>query len=441
MKDLTVGKPMKVIWMFAVPMIFGQLFQQLYSLTDTAIVGNYVSTKALGAVGATSVISDMMIGFINSGTMGLAIPVAKYYGAKDYASMRRCICVSAIITLITSIVITALGLIFLRPILKLLDTPSDIIDMSTDYAFIIIAGIIFCSLYNLCANILRAVGDSRTPLIFLAVAVVLNIGLDLLFIRVFDMGVKGAAIATDIAQAVSGILCLTYIFVRAKHLLPQKGEYTVPRSDLSDLIQSALAMGFMSCIVNIGTVILQKPINELGTDIVSAHTTARKVFSILSFMLYIVGNALTTYVSQNMGAGKYERVSKGIRAAIYINMILTTIIVAFGWLAGPSIIRLVAGTTNPAVIDPAVRYIRISVSCFYVLGPLFVLRCAMQGMGRKIIPVLSSTIEMVGKIVAVILLAPRLGYLGVTITEPITWACCTLMLTIIYLIKPVGNNR
>lgn len=437
MKDLTVGRPMKVIWFFAVPMILGQVFQQLYSFTDSAIVGNFVSPQALAAVGATSVISDTMIGFINSGTMGLAIPVAKYYGAKDYSGMRKCICASAIITLITSICITALGLVFLRPLLRLLDTPSNIMDMSEDYAFIIIAGIIFCSLYNLCANILRAVGDSKTPLIFLGIAVVLNIVLDLWFIRSFGMGVKGAAIATDIAQAVSGILCLTYILVKAKHLLPQKGEYRVDKADLSDLIQSALAMGFMSCIVNIGTVILQKSINGLGTDIVTAHTAARKVFSILSFMLYIVGNALTTFVSQNMGAGKYERVSKGIRSAIYINMILTTIIVIFGWLCGPSLIRLVAGTSSAAIIDPAVRYIRISVTCFYVLGPLFVLRCAMQGMGRKIVPVLSSSIEMVGKIVAVIILAPRLGYLGVTITEPITWACCTLMLTVIYLITPV----
>ena len=313
MKDLTVGKPMKVIWLFAVPMILGQIAQQLYSFTDSAIVGNYVSSQALAAVGATSVISNMIIGFLNSGTMGLAIPIAKYYGAKDYHNMRRCIGASAIMTLLASIVLTVLSLIFIRPILVLLKTPDDILDMAASYVIIIIVGIIFCSLYNLCANILRAVGDSKTPLIFLGISVVLNIVLDLMFIRAFDMGVRGAAIATDISQALAGILALIYILVKAKHLIPEKDEYSVEKSDRSDLIQSALAMGFMSCIVNIGTVILQRAINGLGTDIVTAHTAARKIFDILMFMLYIVGNAVTTYVSQNMGAGRYDRVHQGVR--------------------------------------------------------------------------------------------------------------------------------
>lgn len=286
MKDLTVGKPMKVIWLFAVPMILGQIAQQLYSFTDSAIVGNYVSSQALAAVGATSVISNMIIGFLNSGTMGLAIPIAKYYGAKDYHNMRRCIGASAIMTLLASIVLTVLSLIFIRPILVLLKTPDDILDMAASYVIIIIVGIIFCSLYNLCANILRAVGDSKTPLIFLGISVVLNIVLDLMFIRAFDMGVRGAAIATDISQALAGILALIYILVKAKHLIPEKDEYSVEKSDRSDLIQSALAMGFMSCIVNIGTVILQRAINGLGTDIVTAHTAARKIFDILMFMLY-----------------------------------------------------------------------------------------------------------------------------------------------------------
>ncbi len=339
MKDLTVGKPMKVIWLFAVPMILVQIAQQLYSFTDSAIVGNYVSSQALAAVGATSVISNMIIGFLNSGTMGLAIPIAKYYGAKDYHNMRRCIGASAIMTLLASIVLTVLSLIFIRPILVLLKTPDDILDMAASYVIIIIVGIIFCSLYNLCANILRAVGDSKTPLIFLGISVVLNIVLDLMFIRAFDMGVRGAAIATDISQALAGILALIYILVKAKHLIPEKDEYSVEKSDRSDLIQSALAMGFMSCIVNIGTVILQRAINGLGTDIVTAHTAARKIFDILMFMLYIVGNAVTTYVSQNMGAGRYDRVHQGVRAAIIINTIITTVMIIFGWLLSPALIK------------------------------------------------------------------------------------------------------
>ena len=251
------------------------------------------------------------------------------------------------------------------------------------------------------------------------------------------MGVRGAAIATDISQALAGILALIYILVKAKNMIPEKDEYSVEKSDRADLIQSALAMGFMSCIVNIGTVILQRAINGLGTDIVTAHTAARTIFDILMFMLYIVGNAVTTFVSQNMGAGRYDRVHQGVRAAIIINTIITTVMIIFGWLLSPALIKLVAGTSASAIIDPAVRYVRIGVTCFYVLGPLFVLRCAMQGMGRKIVPVMSSTIELIGKVLAVMILTPRLGYLGVTITEPIIWFCCTLMLSIMYLTTPV----
>jgi putative MATE family efflux protein len=439
MKDLTVGKPMKVIFMFALPMILGQFAQQMYSFCDSAIVGNFVSPNALAAVGATSVVSNMMIGFLNNGTMGLAIPIAKYYGAKDYRNMRKCIKSSALITLTATILLTLFGLLFIGRILSALGTPDDIFDMANQYVLIIIAGMFFCSLYNLCANVLRAVGDSKTPLVFLGISVVTNILLDLLFIKVFGMGVSGAAIATVISQALSGILSLIFICTRAKHLLPQKGDGRAEKSDVRDLIQSALAMGFMSCIVNIGTVILQKAINGLGTDIITAHTSARKVFDLLTVVLYIVGNAVTTFVSQNMGAGKYDRVKKGIRDALIINISLSTVIIILGWLVSNPLIRLVSGTSDPAVIEPAVRYIRISVSCFYVLAPVFVLRCAMQGMGRKIVPIMSSLMELVGKILAVMLLTPRLGYLGVTITEPIIWACCTLMLTIVYLVTPVDK--
>lgn len=436
MKDLTKGRPFQVIWLYALPMILGQMAQQLYSFADSAIVGNYVSSNALAAVGATNVVSNMLIGFLNSATLGLAIPIARYYGAKDEKNMRKCIGTAALLTLFSSVLLTLCGLFFIYKILTLLGTPTDIIDMSYAYVKIILAGLIFTSVYNFSANLLRAVGDSVTPLIFLGMAVVLNIGLDLLFIRVFDMGVGGAAYATIISQAVAGISCLIFIFAKCRYLVPKSDEFVVGKTDLADLIQSALAMGFMSCIVNIGTVILQSAINNLGTDIITAHTSARKVFDILCVMLYTVGNAVTTFVSQNMGAQKIERVKAGIRDGILLNTLITTILIILGWLFGPWLLRLVSGTSDTAIIDPAVRYIRISVTCFYLLGPLFVLRCAMQGMGRKIIPIASSTMEMIGKILAVMFLAPRLGYLGITITEPAIWACCTLMLSIMYFAKP-----
>ena len=399
MKDLTEGKPIKVIWLYALPMILGQIAQQFYSFCDSAIVGNCINPDALAAVGATSVISNTLIGFLNSATLGLSIPIARYFGAQDQKNMRKCIGVSAILTFVTSIVLTIVGLLFIYDLLVLLGTPEEI----------------------------------------LGIAVMLNIGLDLLFIQGFHSGVAGAAIATVISQAAAGVACFIYIFTKCDFLIPKKDEYRVDHTDFSDLVQSALAMGFMSCIVNIGTVTLQSSINKLGTNIITAHTAARKIFDILDVALYIIGNAVTTFVSQNIGAKRIDRVKSGIRAGILINTIATTLIILVGFPTAPLLLRLVAGTSDAAVIDPAVMYIRISMCCFYVLGPLFVLRCAMQGMGRKIVPVLSSTIEMVGKILAVMFLAPALGYLGVAITEPIIWAVCTLMLTIMYVAKPVDK--
>jgi putative MATE family efflux protein len=436
MKDLTTGKPIKVIWFYALPMIIGQIAQQLYSFFDSAIVGNYISPLALGAVGATSVVSNMLIGFMNSATLGLAIPIARYFGAKDFKNMRKCIGVSALLTMGTAIVLTVASLLGIYKLLVLLGTPDELIGMSYEYVKIILAGLIFTAIYNFCANLLRAVGDSKTPLIFLSISVVLNIVLDLTFIRVFNMGVGGAALATIISQLVSDICCVIYIWRKCSFLVPKHDEFSVNKENFRDLVLTALSMGFMSCIVNIGTVILQSAINGLGSNIITAHTAARKVFDIFTVMLYIVGNAVTTFVSQNIGAGRIDRVKQGVRDGIILNYIITTVLVIVSWIISPWLLSLVAGTHDAAIIDPAVRYIRISVSCFYVLAPVFVLRCSMQGMGRKLVPLASSTIEMVGKILAVMLLTPRLGYLGVTITEPIIWLCCTLMLSIMYVANP-----
>ena len=246
MKDLTEGKPIKVIWLYALPMILGQIAQQFYSFCDSAIVGNCINPDALAAVGATSVISNTLIGFLNSATLGLSIPIARYFGAQDQKNMRKCIGVSAILTFVTSIVLTIVGLLFIYDLLVLLGTPEEIIHMADKYVKYILAGLIFSAIYNFGANLLRAVGDSKNPLIFLGIAVVLNIGLDLLFIQVFHSGIAGAAIATVISQAVAGITCFIYIFTKCRFLIPQKGEYLVNRTDFSDLVQSALAMGFMS---------------------------------------------------------------------------------------------------------------------------------------------------------------------------------------------------
>lgn len=433
MKDLTRGYPAKIIIMFAIPIICGNIFQQLYNIADSKIVSTYVSTNAFAAVGATSVVSNTIIGFISGLTQGFAIPVANSYGAKDRLRMRRYVAGTILLSVSAAVLLTVLSLLFIERILQALHTPSDIMQDALAYVRIILAGIILTALYNMCANVLRAVGDSRTPLYCLVTAVVLNVALDLFFVRVLDMQIKGAAYATVISQAVAAVMCMCYIGVRFRELLPRKEEWKLESGQYSDLITTGLSMGLMSCIVNIGTVVLQGAINGLGTAIVAAHTAARRVFDILTVALFSIGIAMTTYVSQNMGAGKPERVKQGVRQAMVIVTLITTVLIIVCFAFGGPVFRWITNSDDREIIAPAVMYSRISIVFFYVLGPLFVLRCSLQGMGRKVIPVCSSVLEMVVKILSVQFLVPAFAYKGVAYTEPISWVVMTILLAAAYM--------
>lgn len=436
MKDLTKGYPAKVILLFALPLICGNIFQQLYNLADSKIVSTFVGTGAFAAVGATSVVSNTLIGFINGLTQGFAILVANSFGAKDYPKMRRFVAGSVLLTAFVTVVLMIGGQLFIAPILQVLQTPEDIMGEALAYVRIILVGIVFTALYNLCANILRAVGDSKTPLYCLLFAVVANIFLDLLFVGVFRMGIQGAAYATVLAQALCGGLCAFYMLMRFKELLPRKEEWELAKGQYHSLITTGLSMGLMGCIVNIGTIVLQSAINGLGTKIVAAHTGARRVFDILMIVIYTIGFSMTTFVSQNMGAKKVERIKQGIRHALVIVSVETTVLIALCFAFGEPVLRWITSSSDTEIIGAAVMYIRVGIVFFYALGPLFVLRCSLQGMGRKVIPVCSSVLEMLVKILSAAFLVPALGYFGVALTEPLSWVIMTLVLSVAYLVKP-----
>jgi len=432
MKELTKGRPAKVILLFAIPIILGSILQQLYNLADSKIVSTYVGTDALAAVGATSVISDMIIAFLNGLTQGFAIPISESFGAKDYKKMRRYIAGMMSLTVLIAALTSGFILYFIRDILKGLQTPEEIMEDAITYIRIIIAGIILTALYNMLANILRAVGDSISPLICLIVSVLLNVGMDVLLVSTLGLGVKGAAYATLIAQGLSVAFCVVFILIRFKDILPKRDEWKINGKIYGYLFSSGMAMGLMACIVNIGTVILQRAINNLGTNIVTAHTAARRVFSMLTVSIYSIGVSITTYVGQNMGAKKYDRVRQGIKEAILASTVITTVLVAVCYLFSRFIFQWLANTSDADIIDPAVMYARISIVFFYVLGPVFILRFALQGMGRRIIPVCTSVVEMIIKIVSAFLIIPSLEYLGVAFTEPISWIAMLIPLTIAF---------
>ncbi|MBQ8412731.1 MAG: MATE family efflux transporter [Lachnospiraceae bacterium] len=432
MKDLTTGYPAKVIIRFTIPIMLGYILQQLYSLVDSKIVSEYVGPDALAAIGATVVVSNLIVGFINGLTQGFAIPIANSFGAKDMDRLRKNVAGTILLTFGVAAVLTLLSLLFIEDILIALGTPIEVRQDALDYVKIILAGIILTAIYNGSSNILRAVGNSKVSLYCLMVSVVANIGLDFLFVSVFDKGIKGAAYATIIAQAMSAILCGGYLIAKYREILPKREDFKPYIGMYGNLITTGLSMGLMGCIVNIGTVILQSAINDLGTNIMTAHTAARRVFDIMSVTVYTFGIAMTTFVSQNMGAGKPERIRQGVRHANIIVTIITTVLIVLCYTFARPVFEWVTSTKDSSIVDPAVMYAKISILFFYALGPLFVFRCTLQGMGRKIVPLISSVTEMLVKILSAMFLVPAFAYKGVAFTEPISWVLMTIILATAY---------
>lgn len=434
MKELTKGFPAKVILMFAIPLIIGNIAQQMYNITDSKIVSMYVGEDALAAVGATLAISNIIVGFMNGLTQGFAIVTARHFGSKNEAELRRSVAGTFLLVAIFTVTLTAVGMILVKPVLRLLNTPSEIMSDALGYIRIIIAGLLFSAIFNMCANTLRAVGDSKRPLYCLFGSIVINVFLDILFTKYLSMGIEGAAYATIVSQAICAIACVLVLFIKAKSIIPTRDELIITLREYKELLTFGLAMGFMGCIVNIGTIILQSGINGLGKTVITAHIAARRVLDIMMVLVYTIGFAMTTYVSQNYGAGKIDRIKQGVRHAIVIDTIITTVLIVFCFIFCKDIVAWIASSNNPTIIGNGEMYLKIGVVCFYALGPLFIFRCSLQGMGEKFVPLLTSTMELVIKILSVVFLVPRIGYLGIALTEPISWIAMVTVLFVGYVI-------
>lgn len=428
MRELTTGKPAAIIFTFAVPIVIGSLFQQLYAMIDTVIVGRTIGVDAIAALGSTGYISNLLIGFMSGLTNGFAIITARHFGAGDHVKMRRAVAGTIILGLAVSAVFTVLSKLFLGSFLRLLNTPDDIFDTAYSYIAIILTFMTGAMLYNMSAGVLRAVGDSITPLIFLIMSSVINVGLDLLFVVRLSMGVRGAAFATVISQVFSFVLCCIYIFIRFPYLIPKAEEFRVTVSEITELLSMGLSLALMFSIVELGSLILQRAINNFGTETIAAHTAARKISSILMLPFAAFGSASATYCSQNMGAKRPERVGAGIKSAVLMCWVWSAAAVMFGYLAAPTVIGWIAGTDEGYIIELASRYMRVNTPFYFILAVLAVVRSSLQGLGRKTIPVASSVIEMIGKGIVAFIAAPSLGYFGVMVSEPVVWFFMTVLL-------------
>ena len=366
-KELTSGSPMKLILGFAVPLLFGMLFQQFYSLMDTIIVGRYLGVTALAAVGATGSINFLIIGFCQGICNGFGLPVAQRFGARDYDGVRKYVGNSAILSVLIGGVLTALTVIFCRQILVLMQTPSDIIDLSYNYIVVIFAGIPATILYNILSSYLRSLGDSITPVIFLIVAAVLNIGLDLFFIICLHWEVFGAAFATVLSQAVSGVLCLFVIIRKFDILHLKRSDWVLDASYVRNLLIMGLPMGLQYSITAIGSVILQTAVNTLGSGAVAAMTVGSRISMFMVCPFDALGSTMATYGGQNVGAGKYDRLASGMKSAIILAAVYSAaILVVIIFLARPLIYLFIdpSDTANITQVVAQARQFLITNTCF-----------------------------------------------------------------------------
>lgn len=422
MKDLTKGKISTLILGFAIPVFLGNLLQLTYSLADTRIVGTFLGEQALAAVGATTTISNLIVGFLLGLANGFAIITAQKFGAGDTKRVRKSFAIAIILGAVISIVMILAGIIFINPILNFLNVPQELYAASKQYIIIIIVGLCVTMFYDILMAVMRAIGDTITPLLILAISVGLNIAGDILFVAIWKTGTWGAAAATVLAQFIALIICCFYMIHKYELLRLKKEDFENMESHMiTGMLGSGMSMGFMSSLVNIGSLTLQTAINKLGQEIIVAHTAARKITEIYMIMFSVFGQTMATFCGQNMGARKVDRIKEGMKLAIIYTCVWSTFAMIASYTIGPQLVHMVTGSHKDVVIVNATNYLKFNTIFYYVPAVISIIRNVMQGIGDQITPLVSSGLEMVGKVVIAFTLVPLMGYAGVIVAEPIVW--------------------
>ncbi len=432
-KDLTVGKPLKSIILFMLPIMIGNIFQQLYSMVDTIIVGQTISNQALAGVGVTNSMSLLIIGFVQGLTSGFSVKTSQCFGARDEEGVKKSLAASLALSTVISIVLTFVAVYTTMPLLRLMQTPEDIIGYANDYIVAVYWGLAATVFYNLGSAMLRAVGDSRTPLIFLIFAAVLNVGLDFLFILEFDMGVAGAGWATVLSQAISAVGCFVVMFakfpvyrIRLRHFVSSVKFYW-------QHIALGLPMALQFSIIAIGIMVQQAALNRLGSVVVTAYTAANKIDSIVNQSLAALGSAVATFCGQNYGAMRYDRIRQGVRLSMLVGIICALIGFAFVGLLAKPLTRLFSSEITQEILDYSQLYLLWQGGMYIFLTAIYVYRNALQGIGKSTFAMLGGAIEVAMRVLASLLLTKALGYTGICISNPAAWIGADTFFVISYL--------
>ena len=426
--DMTQGSPARLLLGFAVPIFLGNLFQQLYNLADTAIAGHMLGDTALAQIGATAALYSMLTGFAFGLNTGFALVVSRFFGAGDERGVRRASGWMAVLAAAWAVVLTAGFLLFRRPLLQALNTPETEFEGALSYITIIMAGMPLTMGYNLEAGLLRAVGNSATPLYFLMFSCGLNVLLDWLFMGPLGLGVAGAAAATVLSQGVSAVLGLVYLVRNYPGLRFCARDLRESRALSGELFLTGLSMAMMSTIYSIGSVILQGSINALGSVYIAAQVGGRRLVELFMMPGGAISASAATFTSQNFGVGRRRRIAQGAKAACGMYLAWWAAAMVFAIWFAPAAVRLVTGSRDPEVIASAALYIRISIPLFPPMGYLVIMRNVLQGMRHRIAPLLCSSLELIGKVIFGWWIVPAYGYPAVCACEPATWIVCFLFM-------------
>lgn len=423
--DMTRGDPFRLVLQFSLPLFCSNMLQQVYNLTDTALAGHLLGSAALAEIGATAALYGLIMNFAFGMNNGLALTVSRCFGAGEREGIRRAVGWMVTLSAAVSIVLTTVSLLGRGALLQVLQVPAEVWDGAAAYLTVILLGIPLTMLYNMEAALLRAVGNSVTPLLFLLFSSVLNVGLDAAFMGPLGMGVRGAAVATVLAQGISAVLGAVYL-VRSYpelHFAPAHFKKSARRA-VMNMFWAGMSMGLMSAIYNLGSVALQSSINALGSVYITAQTAARR----MAEMYFIPGGALgigvATFSSQNLGAGRRSRIWQSVRAALKIYFVWWLFVLAFTFLLGEPVLRLITGSSDARIISNAMLYLKISVPIIPPMAVLVILRNMLQGIRHTVEPLLASALELIGKVIFAVWLVPVWGYRAVCFCEPTTWVIC-----------------
>ena len=427
-RDMTVGTPWKIILNFTIPIVIGNIFQQFYSMVDTVIVGKFVGTKALAAVGSTGTIGFLILGFLMGLTAGFTVLTSQRFGAGDMPGMRKTVGSAAVLSVIVSVVMTVISMAFMKPLLILMNTPEDIFADAYTYSMLICSGVVACIFYNLFSSLLRAIGNSKVPLFFLVFSACLNVVLDLLLILCFHMGVAGAAIATNISQGVSAVLCLIYIYKNVPVICPERTQWRLSASDTAYQMRMGIPMALQFSITASGAMVMQAAINLFGSVAVAAFTAASKVQSLVTQGMMSMGQTMASYGGQNYGKGDYHRLEKGVRSALLISVIYSLLAAAaVGLFLRPLLSLFFSGDIDIASLMPWAKTYIYMCAVFYIpLSTIFIFRNIMQGCGYSFLPMMGGVAELFARMITALIAMKLVSFPLACFCDPAAWVGAAL---------------